>query len=164
MTKGIREASFETKKIIERLSALNPGESLSYRDIQEMCGLSSLAPCRGYIQTARRTLRSDGVLFEAIRGQGLRRMTDEQIATQCPSWRRRRIRVQAREMVKDIGAIQSFASLSDEAQLSVYVAQSEAAIIQKATDRGAETKLRDASRAKKEQLAIGESLRLLMTS
>lgn len=163
MTKGIREAAYETRQIVELLMSAEPGQSITFAQIREACGMNSINACRGYLSTARKTVRREGLLFEAIRGQGLRRMTDEEIATRTPEWRRKRIRRQSREMVKDLAAVNDFAGLSDEARLSVYVAQTEAAIIDKATSRGAETTLRDASRAKQDQLAIGESLRLLMS-
>lgn len=160
--KGIRETAFETRQLIERLSKLAVGETISYREVMKSCELPSINSCRGYLATARNSLRNEGVLFEAIRGEGLRRMSDEEIATQCPAWRRRKIRAQARHMVKDTSAIRDMDGLSDEARISVYVAQAEAAVIEKVTGRKMQSRLGDAARAKKEELLIGESLKAMM--
>lgn len=160
--KGIRQTAFETRQLIERLSKLSVGQEISYREIMKACELPSLSACRSYLSTARNALRRDGILFEAIRGKGLRRMSDEEIATNCPEWRRRRIRCQSRNLAKDIGAIKDFDALSDEAKISVYVAQTQSALIEKATGRKINNRLSDAARAKNDEILVGESLRLMM--
>lgn len=161
-SKGIRQTAFETRQLIDRLSKLAVGEQISYREIMVACELASIQACRGYLNTARNSLRRDGILFEVIRGIGLRRMSDEEIATNCPAWRRRRIRAQGRGMAKDISAIKEFDALSDEGKISVYVAQTQSALIDKATGRKMNTRLSDAARAKKEELLVGESLQIMM--
>lgn len=161
-SKGIRQISFETRQLIDRLSKMAVGETISYQEIMKTCELASINACRGYLNTARKSLRKENILFEVIRGESLRRMSDEEIAKNCPAWRRTRIRSQARGMVKDTNAIKDIGSLSDEAQLSVYVAQAEAAIIDKTTSRKMTSRLTDAARAKSEELLVGESLRVLM--
>jgi hypothetical protein len=160
--KGARKTAFETQQIIQRLSASNVGETISYKEIINLCSLSSINACRGYLSTARNSLRREGYVFESIRGKGLRRMSDEQIATQCPAWRRKRIRSQARGMIKDTNAIQDFSALSEEAQISVYVAQTQAAVIEKSTSRKIQGRLSDMARAKNTELLIGESLKAMM--
>ena len=161
-TKGIRQAAFETRQLIEAMSKIAVGETFTFKEVMAACHLPSIEGCRGYLNTARNSLRREGKMFESVRGVGLRRMSDEEIALNCPAWRRKRIRTQARGIVKDTTAIENFEGLSNEGQISVYVAQTEAAIIQKATSRKMNNRLSDAARAKNEELAVGESLRLLM--
>jgi hypothetical protein len=79
MTK-IFDRSPETEKLIEILGAATPGDQFTYIGLAKSLGLPN-KDIRHNITSARRFLETrDGIVFGPIRGVGIQRMTDEEIA------------------------------------------------------------------------------------
>ncbi len=112
----IFERSPDTDAVIKSLRGCN--NEISYRDLARQAGLS-LQRAKAVLPSARRALRSDsGVLFGVVRGEGLRRLTDEEKVKKPEAFKKRIFRGAGREL-RDLGTIADFGRLSKNDQHKV---------------------------------------------
>ena len=84
MKPTIIEASIESQLIEERLSSIEIGEFVSYDDLSEVCKKDVRTSGRGNLNTARNRLRRDKqMVFDPVRGEGIRRANDTEIVAGC---------------------------------------------------------------------------------
>lgn len=116
------QLSADARFLIQRLQKVAVGETVSYRDLLEVTGRKTPNEIRGALGTARRILEREHRVFGAIRGYGLKRLSDtEVVATSTAT--ARKIRNAARRGVKTLEAVADFSSLprSDQMRHSASV-------------------------------------------
>lgn len=85
--------------------------SISYADLSAVAG-ESILPIRHVLNEARVDLRDqDGIMFETIRSQGLRRMTSAEVALTVPGHRGKRAHSQATKGIKEMATVADPAAL-----------------------------------------------------
>lgn len=79
-TKAIPEISVDAQTLISRLRKMQKGEAVSYKELSALISADVQQKARGYLNTARnRLLMDEAMVFEAVRGIGIKRMDDAQI-------------------------------------------------------------------------------------
>ena len=109
------ERSPDTDAVISVLRGVN--EEISYADAAKRAGLA-VPRMKSVLLSARRALRSEGILFGTIIGEGLRRMTDADKVKKPEAFKKRVMRGAGREL-KDLETIADFSALPKTSQHSV---------------------------------------------
>lgn len=93
-----------TERLIAFLEVHLQDALIVYQDLAGAAGLDVRhGKGYGYLQTARRHLRREKrIVFEVVRGEGLKRATDSDLANNEGPYRRKRIRGQCREGIKNL--------------------------------------------------------------
>lgn len=156
-TRGMFELAYETKVIIDMLKEAKDGDVISYEQILEKTGRTSVKAIRSNINTARKALQDDGYLFDTVFNVGLRRMSDEEIAT---SWEKRRkhIKKTAERSIREIGTVRNPEALSETKKYAHIIGQTIMATIRHTSTPKAVKQVEADVRAKQEQLTIGATL------
>ena len=78
------EASIESQRIEQRLATVEVGEFVSYDDLSEIGQKDVRTNGRGNLETAKNRLRRDKqMVFDTVRGEGVRRANDAEIVAGC---------------------------------------------------------------------------------
>lgn len=113
-----------TLLIYQRLRRLAMGEIASWDELSALIDMDASADGNGFVQTAKKMCRrDDGYCFMTVRGLGVKRLTDEEIAKEKMPQHRRGLRSRSREIVAD-AMVADTSNMSEEAQreLTVHVA------------------------------------------
>lgn len=95
----------ETIEIAAILAAVTIGETIAYREISRIVGVDVIVR-RHFLSSARRVvMRDNDAVFQSVRNVGLRRLSDIDTVTEIPGLRRRRIRTQSRNAIKEMGTV-----------------------------------------------------------
>lgn len=128
--------SSDTRFIIQKLREVEIGEIISYTILADAIakGVSDL---KGPMSSARRVLlREENMVFEAITGVGLRRLSDTQIVGTATRTARH-IRRTARRAVQTLSAVSDFSKLDRNDQMRHSAAASVfGAVAEMTTERG----------------------------
>lgn len=90
-------ASLETQAIARRLRDIKVGEEITYSELDQLIG----RPCRQYgLDSARKELLRDRIVFDCISGEGLKRLNDSEIVKAGSTAIRRINRMAKRNIVK----------------------------------------------------------------
>lgn len=92
--KVIPEASAETMILFSRLQKAEVGESIQYSELSELLG-EPVSGSYGPLQTAKQMALREGMVFECIRGEGIKRLDDQGIV-KCSSGATDKVRRLAR--------------------------------------------------------------------
>jgi len=76
--KGIQSKSADTLIIENRLRNTEPGDLVTYDELSTLLGRDVRKYCSGFVQTARKSLITEGVFFDTIKNQGYQRLDNEQ--------------------------------------------------------------------------------------
>lgn len=107
-----------TEQLCELLRQTN--QDISYRRIEEEVG-KPLSEVRGTLTNVRRYLeRDEGIVFEAVWGHGLRRLTDSEKVESTKTFTRR-IRRTAIRGVTRVNSVQEPDKLTNEEQLTATI-------------------------------------------
>lgn len=110
------EISNMTLSITEVLRNLQAGETISYMNLSKQSGFDVLKN-RSYLTSARRHLQhEERIVFGTIRGEGLKRMVDSEIA-KTGNAVLRKVNRAARRGVNTLSCINDYAALSQEEQI-----------------------------------------------
>lgn len=112
----VAEASIDTKMLHEILKEAKEGEVLSYSHLSSVIGRDVRREARGCMDSALRRALRDGLVFEAVRGEGYRLLPDEKIAGVGLS-AVRKIRRAATRAAKKLSCVRDFSSMSNEARV-----------------------------------------------
>ena len=78
--KSIAEISIDTHVVYKRITALNPGEIVSYTELSTLIGRDFQSFGRGNYETAQKiALRENRMVFSSVRGVGIKRLKNEEI-------------------------------------------------------------------------------------
>jgi hypothetical protein len=80
MNKTIMEMSAEARLLIEFLRPMNDGEFVSYAKMSAHIERDVRGNARTALHTARRTLRKEGVVFDVVINEGIKRMSAVELA------------------------------------------------------------------------------------
>lgn len=111
----IFERSPDTDAVINVLRGCN--DEISYVDAARRAGLGT-DRLKAVLRSARNVLRSEGILFGTVVGEGLKRLTDADKVKKPEAFKKRVMRGAGREL-KDLATIADFTSLSKTDQHSV---------------------------------------------
>lgn len=110
------EMSADARFLIQRLSKLRMGESISYAELTKEVG-KKVTGSFGALQTAKkRLLEDENMRFEPVRGVGLRRLTDGEIVSAAKE-NISRLRKGAKSSSRKLFAA-DFSSLNNREQLN----------------------------------------------
>ena len=124
--RSIPEKSVETIILTEAFAKLQPGEVLPKQQIAELCGRPWSDKLRGYIHSAIRASRKEGVIVEAVYKVGYKRLKNDEIVTASSAWisrgRKAFKRVGDKLQSVDYSALSNDAKINHNARLSVVMA------------------------------------------
>jgi len=78
--KGAFELSADARLLIQHLEGVEEGQEITYETLSNVIGRDVRNQAYGQLCTARKRLLDDGIVFETVRGIGIRRMTASEIA------------------------------------------------------------------------------------
>jgi len=117
-------ASIETQQLTERLRKAEPGETIPYGELSAIVSTSVQADRgRGWLTSARKRVeRDDGIVFDAVHNEGLRRRTNEDftpaLAKDVEKNRRQARRAMRRAACCDIGTLDADSALRYHADVT----------------------------------------------
>lgn len=109
------ERSPDTEAAIQVLRGCN--SEISYGEAARRANLS-VQRFKAVLRSARNALRSEGILFGTVIGEGLRRLSDTEKVKKPEAFKKRVFRGAGREL-RDLGTISDFGKLSKTDQHSV---------------------------------------------
>jgi len=117
--KGCFELSIDTKFLYDRMVKAGSGEVVMYSELSELINGDVQGEARSNMNSARRRAASiDGIEFNAIRGVGLKRMSDREIA-RAGEYYIGGIRRKARRGMKVIGHVGDPSALANEDKIKM---------------------------------------------
>ncbi|MFN3891955.1 MAG: hypothetical protein ACK4MV_16290 [Beijerinckiaceae bacterium] len=151
------EMSADARLLRQRLALVKIGEVISYDDLGKEISkhVSGAFPA---LHTARRSLlNNDGYVFAVIRGEGLKRLSDEEIVS-ASDQDVNRIRRTAKRGARKLASVADYSSLSNAAQLRHTTRLSVmTAVAHMASSKGIE-KLEEPAKGRAKELPISETL------
>ncbi len=104
----------DTQMIYERLSTASIGDLIEYQELTALIGTDVQNKGRGYMETARRmALRDKGMVFQPVRGVGLKRLADTEIVQSGQAYITK-IRRHARRGMRVLVSVQDFGALPND--------------------------------------------------
>ena len=110
--RALYQKSLETQQLIQHLESAEIGDIYTYETLSEVISQDVTDKGYGALQTARKNLLQQGIVFGTIRGTGIRRLNDEEIADSGSSYIKRSKQA-ATKGLKQIASCQ-YENLSDE--------------------------------------------------
>lgn len=107
------QLSLETKALADRLRSVTFGETVEYVTLDSELKIQIQGAARGAMTSARRILLREGIRFDVVRGIGMKRMTDSEIA-RSGSRSVRLIRGVAKREAAKMAALADFESLPND--------------------------------------------------
>lgn len=105
----------ETVQLAELFAQAKPGETVTFEQMSKTIG-RDIATCRWFIQCAHRiVLREHNAVFAPVRGEGYRRLLDEEIPAHAMR-SVRRIRNTAKKGARELASV-DYAGLSPEKKM-----------------------------------------------
>lgn len=156
--RAISDLSPDAITLRKRLEALSPGDTVSYAELTGLVGGNVQTVRHGALYRARAILlREKSFVFAAVRGEGLKRLSDEDIARSGVSIFRRVRKATTRGM-RTLACIGDFNRLTAEAQISHNLGMSALAVLHQFV---APARLEKLEAAVKEQKAALPSAKVL---
>lgn len=161
MKNPIFEMSADTRLLRQRLATVGIGETITY---EELGAEVSKAVNAGFpsLNSARQSLlRNEQMVFAPIRGVGLKRLGDADIV-KASDRSVQRVRNAARQGVRQLAAVQDFASLPPKDQLAYTTKMSVMVAVSSMVSNRALTKAEDkvALSGRTKELPISETLEM----
>lgn len=114
---SFEELSIDTQLLIDRLRKAEVGESVSYTSLTEIIKRNVQMEARHVLNSARKILqREDHALFGTIRGEGLKRLADVEIANSGGRYLKQ-VNHTAKRGVRALGCVSDFAKLPLQEQI-----------------------------------------------
>jgi len=118
---SIGEMQVDTRLLMQRLALVPEGGDILYPMLNSVIGRDVQGAARSNLMSARRALqRDEGIFFECVRGEGLRRIPVESVPKIVSSKTSTQINRTARRGLRVLNAIE-YTSLPREAQTSYNV-------------------------------------------
>jgi hypothetical protein len=136
----VGQTSVEVNELVEILAAVPVGETIAYRDMSRKLGIDVIV-CRHILESARRiAMREHKAVFATQTSFGLRRLSDVETVTICPESRRKKIRQQAKNNLRELSTV-DYQKLPQEKQISHNVGLAFAGAVYVSTERASVKKL-----------------------
>ena len=157
MTRTINEKSADTGKLENLLREVAVGATVSYNDMSKSLGRDVRIFCKGNLSSARRILlNQDGVVFDAIRNVGYKKLNGPE-TVQIATSGRQKISRAARKVIKQLLTVdyEQLDTTNKRTHLALSSQMGAVSMFAKtATTKKIEAKVEGS------QLAIGETLRM----
>lgn len=151
------EMSADARLLRQKLASLKPGDFIKYADLSAEISkdVSGGTPA---LQTAKRSLlQNEGFVFSCVRGEGLKRLNDEEIVA-ASDQDVNRIRRSAKKGARKLASVENYAAMSNAAQLRHTTRLSVmTAVAHMASSRGIQ-KLEGTAAGRAKELPISETL------
>lgn len=159
--KSIPEASIDTRLVFDRLKNAKPGEVIPYKELAEILGTDPRNG-KGYssVASARRmALNQLKYAFEAVSGEGIKRLTDHE-ASRTGEQTLKAIRRRARLGAKKLTCVEKFESLSNDDKIAHNAALSMLGAITQATSAKTQERIESAVKEATKELPVAKTLAL----
>jgi len=152
----VKDRKFETQAIIKRLLDAKVGEDITYGELSRLTGMK-ITSTSGVLQSAKRIiLNEDRRAFDSVRGIGIKRMADEEIAT-CDK-DIRKARRHAKRSVKKLSCVENFTGMSNHAQISHVIKSSFFGAVAYMANKGKLQQIATAASGRSSELPVKETL------
>lgn len=101
----------DAENIAKQLRTALVGALVRYDDLTKLVGRDVTGEARGAMNSARRLLLREGIRFDVVRGEGLKRMSDSEVA-QSGAASIRSVRRKVNGEIKKLSAVSDFNSLT----------------------------------------------------
>lgn len=116
MAKVIQEASVDTKLLYARIRNAQPGDLITNDELSSIVNVP-IATRRNCLNTARdMAIREDGIVFDCVRGLGIKRLHEHEVAQLGPQFFSKVRRGAKRVARKLVSGVKDFEALSPEAK------------------------------------------------
>ena len=161
-TKSVNEISTYSIDLIEYLNAKQVGELVTYEELSELIGHDvTQSKGRGYLETAKRRLLKDhAIVFGTIRTEGIKRLSDEEIARTVGKRYIKAVRSKSRKAYDENTSV-NFDSLTPDAKISHQCTMTILALMKHVTDRKSVKKIENKVKETYTQIDQKETLRML---
>lgn len=156
-TQVIPEASLDTKLLHQRLVEVPVGGDVSYADLSSLIGRNVQDEARGSLESARRMAYRDRLVFDVVRGVGLRRADDVAKVDGCHAGVQR-LRRGAVRIGKRLASVENFAALPNDKKIQHNTLASFAGVIAEATKPAQLKKLEDQVTKAQASLPLAKTL------
>lgn len=152
----------DTRFLCQRLAKMQPGDFISYAALGEEIGRIVVGGTPA-LQSARRALlKSDNILFAPVKGEGLRRMNDDNIVDDLGNHRRRARRA-ARRGVRAGVCVSNFGALDPQRQMAYVTNMSVMAMMAETSSDKSAAKIEMAAAGRSSELPIAQTLKAFLT-
>jgi hypothetical protein len=115
---SIPETCAGSQRLIKRLAEVPEGETISYKELTGIAGKDVKGEGRYMLETARRALRREqNMEFGAVRGEGVKRLTDSDVAELGPA-SVSKVRRSAKLQCRRLSCVRDFNALSQEQRVT----------------------------------------------
>ncbi|MGL4489182.1 MAG: hypothetical protein ACRCU5_07050 [Rhizobiaceae bacterium] len=153
------EISADTRLLYQRLAQVEPGQTISYEELSAAIS-RKVTGGDGHLQVAIKKCRNeDDIVFENIRGNGYRRMLDEDIVDSGSQYPSRIRRVAKREIQKQ-SKVKDFSALSNERKIKHGLTMALAAAHHHMSGKKSVTMIGEAVKTAGHEIPIAETLKL----
>jgi hypothetical protein len=125
--KGVDAQALETA-----LRPLQPGAFISYSALSALISRDVQTEARPVLETARKTLLAEGIRFDVVRAEGLKRMTDAEIALSGTS-EVRGVHRRANAGLRRLSAVRDFDGLQNGEKVAHNTAAAQLGILSHAS-------------------------------
>lgn len=157
MTRPSFEMSIDTRLVYEALKKAAIGEVVSLSAISQELGRKVGGEDSSIQSAIRRLLKTDGIVFENVRGVGYKRLRDEEIVNSSER-DREGLRRKARKIVKKLTCVQDFDALPNELKVKHNAAVSGFGAIAAILTPGSMKKLEAHVERASQQLPLAKTL------
>jgi len=155
--KTIGEMLPDTLTLYKRLLTAKVGEQISYEELSGLIG-ADVTERRGPLTSAiRRAQREKEMVFDSVRGQGIKRLDDVQIATSATGIIKR-VRRMSEKAIKRLTCVRDFAAMPDDAQVKHNAGMSILAVMRQVSTPATAKKVEAAVTAAKGALPLAKTL------
>ena len=152
----VKDRKFETETIVKHLLNAKVGDEITYAELSRLTGMK-ITSTSGVLQSAKRiVLNEDRRVFDSVRGIGIRRMADEEIATSDRDLRKSRRH--AKRSLKKLACVENFTSMSNHAQISHVIKSSFFGAVAYMANKGKLQSIAKAATGRSSELPVKETL------
>jgi len=159
MSNGLFEMSSDARLLIQALQGVGESEEITYLSLSGAIGRDVRKHAYSALQTARKHLEDDGILFDTVNGVGLKRMTAGDIAKGVGSRGVRSIHRMARRSIKRLSCA-AHGDLTNDEAIAMNTSASVLGVLHECSKaksvKAIEAKVQDSGA----ELPVGKSLEL----
>lgn len=153
--------SLDVQVLEKRMRKSEVGDTINYSELTELIGADVTNGARSRLQSARRILERDCIVFATIPTVGIKRLSDSQVVATGPSFISKINRV-AKRATRRMAAVQDFNALSNTDKiLHNSIAAHSGALLAATTSKAREKVRRGVEENSGELLAAKRTLELL---
>lgn len=161
-TKTVNEISIYSQDLIRFLADKKVGEIILYEELSNIINFNVTEPKgRGYLETAKkRLLKDENIVFDTIRGEGIKRLSDEEIAKTTGKGYLKSVRAKGRKAYQK-NKVVNYNALSDSAKIDHQCTMTILSLMNHVTDRKSIKKIEDKVKETNLEIDQKETLKML---